>query len=128
MVASRTLCALKDDFHLAQDTRKLFGLCSRGDKSARTRILGSARWRGGGTLDAPFGPSSLEMCSRACLGKSATVLDLALPNKKDMLGNGCADALSCEGSLSARSPVRVERRWLHVPLKIPRGGAQVKCW
>lgn len=98
MATSRTLCALKNDFHLAEHTRKLFGLSTEETCQPAVANLGSAQWWGGGTLDAPFGPSSLEMCSRACLGKSVTVLDLALPNKKDILVGVGVRALRSAGS------------------------------
>lgn len=37
------------------------------------------------TLEGPCGPSSFKTCSRACLGRSATVRVRALPNRNDMV-------------------------------------------
>lgn len=75
--------------------------------------MGSARrWEEGGTFDALFGPSSLEMCSRACLGRSATVLVLALPNRKDILSEaGCLDALGRERECSNGSSGASRASW-----------------
>ena len=104
----RTLGALEDDFHLTQNTSEFFGLITKFSNMGGDKDL-SYRWL---TLAAPFGPSSLVTCSRACLGRSAAVRARALPNRNDMeaAGYGMRDWWRLVARAAARLSSPVGRR------------------
>lgn len=81
----RTLCALKNYFHLTKYTSEVLGLLSVSCAHQTSSLMGLP------TLENPLAPSSFKMCSRACLARSAATRDLALPNKKDIFVSQTSD-------------------------------------